>query len=89
MNTCAPLNGTENTFNFITKSEISSLIPDFPRNRNGEINGSFRDFRRLHQEINCSPYPINNDGSPDMRCTKNPHILKLKLNQLIKEKNYC
>jgi len=58
--------GTD-TFNFVTKSQISSLITDFPRNRNGEINGACPEFRLLHQAINSSPYPINNDGSPDMR----------------------
>ncbi len=70
-------------FNLITKSQISNLINEFPRNKNGEINGGCPEFRKLHQEINNSPYPINNIGTPDMRCTKNPIILQMKLNQLI------
>ncbi len=71
--------------NFITKDQISDLIPNFPRNKNGGINGACPEFRKLHQAINNSPYPINNDGTPDMRCTKNPLILKMKLDQLLKQ----
>ncbi len=76
------LQGTENADNFITKSQLSTLISDFPRNKNGEINGKCPEFRKLHQELNESPFPINNDGSPDMRCTRNPLIAKLKLKNL-------
>jgi hypothetical protein len=72
-------------FNLITKNEISKLINEFPRNKNGEINGGCPEFRQLHQRINNSDYPINNDGTPDMRCTKNPLILKMKLERIISQ----
>jgi len=72
-------------FNFITKHQISTLLPQFPRNQNGEINGACPEFRKLHQAINNSAFPINNDGTPDMRCTKNPIILKMKLDKLYSE----
>ncbi len=73
--------------NFISKEQISELMTEFPRNQNGQINGSCPAFRKLHQEINNSPFPINNNGTPDMRCTKNPEILKLKLQKLLKSAN--
>jgi len=44
-------------------------------------------FRQLHQELNGSPFPINIDGTPVIRCTKNPYILKIEINKLLKEKN--
>jgi len=72
-------------FSFITKSELSRLIPDFPRNKNGEINSNCAEFRKLHQEINCSRFPINNDGTPDMRHTTREDIVRLKLAQIQKK----
>ena len=72
---------------FVTKEQISNLMEDFPRNKNGQINDGCPDFRKLHQEMNYCEYPMNNDGSPDMRCTTHPMILKLKLKTLMdKEK---
>ncbi len=58
---------------------------NFNYNLDGTIDTRGKNFRHCLQVANNKPYPTNKDGSPDMRCTTNPHILKLKLEKLMKK----
>jgi hypothetical protein len=72
---------------FITKKEISSLTEEFPRNKNGEIDGRRKAFRDFHREANNSLVPINNAGTTDLRCSTKESVLREKLAKLIKKKD--
>ena len=58
---------------------------NFNFNLDGTIDARGKNFRQCLQVANNKPYPTNKDGSPDMRCTTNPHILKLKLEKMMKK----
>ena len=68
-------------------SEIASKIDvnDFKRNLDGTADARDKNFRKCLQFAHQKPYPVNKDGSPDMRCTKNPHILRMKLDLMMKK----
>ena len=58
---------------------------DFRLNKDKTIDARDKNFRQCLQFANNKPYPTNKDGSPDMRCTTNPHILRFKLEKLMKK----
>jgi hypothetical protein len=68
--------------------EIQKLLTmKFPLNKNGSPDGRRSEYRRLVSLGNGTSYPVNLDGKPDMRFTKNPDILRMKLAKAIAEKN--
>ena len=69
------------------QAEIVSKIDvnNFRRNLDGTVDARDKNFRKCLQYAHQKPYPVNKDGSPDMRCTKNPHILKMKFDLLMKK----
>lgn len=80
----------------ILTSNVSSSLPlendvqkllendNFKRNLDGSVDSRDSDFRKILQFASKKPYPVNKDGSPDMRCTTNPHILQMKIDKLLK-----
>ena len=57
----------------------------FEKNKDGTIDSRNKEFREVLQVVAGKEYPINKDGSPDMRCTSNPHIMRLKLDKMLKK----
>ena len=81
----------DNCYNFQKKQSLEEQVADnlaknnFNYNLDGTIDARDKNFRQCLQVANNKPYPTNKDGSPDMRCTKNPYILKLKLERMMKK----
>jgi len=64
--------------------EIEKLLSmDFKKKKDGTPDGRFKNYRRLNTLANESPCNINLNGSPDLRYTKNPEILKIKLSKIL------
>ena len=61
-------------------------LTNFKLKKDKTVDGRDKDFRKCLSFANQKPYPTNLDGSPDMRFTTNPHILKIKLENMVKKK---
>jgi len=67
--------------------EIQKLLSmDFKKKKDGMPDGRCKNYRRLMTLANDSIYNLNLDGSPDMRFTNNPEILKFKLAKILESK---
>ncbi len=58
---------------------------DWDRNIDGTVDARKKDFRELNQLAQNSPFPITKAGKIDMRCTRNPAVLQLKLAKLLEK----
>lgn len=72
--------------NLVQQTSIEETIGNLKLKNDGTVDGRDKDFRKCLSFANQKPYPTNLDGSPDMRFTSNPHILKLKLENMVKKK---
>jgi hypothetical protein len=66
----------------IPTSSASSGEVDYPKNKDGTVDARRREVRDLMSNAAGLAYRVNKDGSPDMRYTKNPVILQMKLDKL-------
>lgn len=53
---------------------------------NGQVDGRDKDFRTLLTASLGKQYRVNMDGTADMRYTRNPLILQMKLDKLLNKK---
>ena len=67
--------------------ELDELLRmDFPKRKDGKPDGRRKEYRKLLQLANDSPFPINLDGFRDMRFTNDPDVLKLKLAKIMSQR---
>lgn len=68
--------------------EVNSKIIEnkFKLKMDGSVDARDKDFRKCMSVVSGKPYPVNKDLTPDMRFTKNPEILKIKLEKLLTQK---
>ena len=65
----------------LNHQQVTSLIKEnnFSKKKDGLVDSRDSNFRKCLTFASGKNYPVNKDGSPDMRCTKNENILKMKL----------